>query len=145
MPNSGRKLARLEYRTGDWDVKFREYIQQKMEMMPVVVIGDLNVVPNLDIDIWNPKNKKSAGTTVEERQGFQDLLAVGLIDSYRHMHPTGRNYTFWSTYGTARERNLGWRLDHALVSTNLVPALMGAGMLSEMDSDHCPIWIQLQI
>lgn len=61
-------------------------------------------------DIANPKtNKKSAGFTAEERQGFTDLLAEGYIDSFRELNPeTESAYTFWTYMGNARAKNVGW-------------------------------------
>ena len=37
-----------------------------------------------EIDLKNPKtNKKNAGFTQEERDGFSDLLEAGFVDAYR--------------------------------------------------------------
>ena len=79
--------------------------------------GDLNVA-HREIDLANPKtNRKSAGFTDEEREGFSNLLAEGFIDTYRHLHPeqTGA-YSWWSYRAGARARNVGWRIDYFVVS-----------------------------
>ena len=62
------------------------------------------------LDLANPKgNKKNAGFTAEERQGFTDLLAEGYVDSYRELYPeTEKAYTFWTYMGNARGKNVGW-------------------------------------
>lgn len=43
VPNSGRDLTNLDYRTKEWDVSFRKYIKSLDEQKPVVWAGDLNV------------------------------------------------------------------------------------------------------
>lgn len=61
-------------------------------------------------DLANPKsNKKNAGFTKEERDGFSDLLKEGFVDSFRHLHPedTAR-YSFWTYMMNARAKNVGW-------------------------------------
>lgn len=65
----------------------------------------------VSLDIANPKsNKRNAGFTQEERDGFSGLLeSVGLIDCFRHKYPELKGaYTFWSYMGNARKKNVGW-------------------------------------
>ena len=62
-------------------------------------------------DLTNPKtNKKNAGFTPEEREGFGRLLEAGpFIDSFRCLYPDKEQaYTFWSNFRQAREKNIGW-------------------------------------
>ena len=43
---------------------------------------NLNVIQ--EVDLKNPKsNKKNAGFTQEERDGFSELLGAGFVDTYR--------------------------------------------------------------
>lgn len=145
-PNSGRELARLEYR-GTWDDAFREYVVRLDEKKPVVISGDLNVA-HKEIDLRNPKtNTKSAGFTVEERDKFTALLEAGFVDTFRHLHPdTAEAYTWWSYVTRARERNAGWRIDYFLVSERLKDKITSAEILSDIyGSDHCPVLLELDI
>ena len=48
VPNSGRGLPRLPYRTKEWDVDFREHLNKLNKTKPVIMCGDLNVA-HLDI------------------------------------------------------------------------------------------------
>ena len=41
-PNSGRELARLEYRM-QWEDAFKEYLKKLDDKKPVIICGDLNV------------------------------------------------------------------------------------------------------
>ena len=43
VPNSGRGLVRLEYRSKEWDEDFREYLRTLDAKKPVILCGDLNV------------------------------------------------------------------------------------------------------
>ncbi|XP_052810457.1 DNA-(apurinic or apyrimidinic site) endonuclease-like [Mya arenaria] len=141
VPNAGRGLPRLPYRAKEWDVDFRNYLNNLNKTKPVVMCGDLNVAHE-EIDIANPKtNKKSAGFTAEERQGFTDLLAEGYIDSFRELYPEEKGaYTFWTYMGNARGKNVGWRLDYFVLSEKLRDDLCDNVIRKDvMGSDHCPI------
>ncbi len=43
VPNSGRGLVRLEYRSKEWDEDFTEYLRTLDAKKPVILCGDLNV------------------------------------------------------------------------------------------------------
>ena len=62
---------------------FREHVQTLDKEKPVIICGDMNVA-HQEVDLKNPKtNKKNAGFTQEERDGFTELLNAGFVDSYR--------------------------------------------------------------
>ncbi|CAM4550504.1 unnamed protein product, partial [Lepidochelys kempii] len=110
-------------------------------------LRDLNVA-HTEIDLKNPKgNKKSAGFTPEERQGFGELLAAGFTDTFRHLYPdTPHAYTFWTYMMNARAKNVGWRLDYFLVSMRLLGALCDSKIRSQaMGSDHCPVTLYMAL
>lgn len=43
MPNSGKGLVRLKYRTEEWDCDFTDYLKKLDAKKPVIMCGDLNV------------------------------------------------------------------------------------------------------
>ena len=95
IPNAGEGLKRLSYRTQEWDVDFRGYLENLRAKKNVIMCGDLNVAHH-EIDISNPKgNKKSAGFTLEERNEFTKLLELGYIDSFRSKYPDKVYYIFY--------------------------------------------------
>ncbi|XP_072216964.1 DNA repair nuclease APEX1-like, partial [Excalfactoria chinensis] len=146
VPNSGRGLTRLPYRQR-WDEAFKAYLIGLDTQKPLILCGDLNVA-HQEIDLKNPKsNRKTAGFTQEERDGFGAILQAGFIDSYRELYPTvPYAYTFWTYMGGARERNVGWRLDYFLLSKRLGAALCDSKIRSTaMGSDHCPITLYMAI
>ena len=145
-PNSGNGLKRLPYRE-EWDRAFAEYIANLRKEKPVVICGDLNVC-HQDIDLARPKPNynKSAGYTQKEIDGLDGLISVGLIDSFRTMHPDEVKYSWWSYRAGARGKNIGWRIDYFLVDVRLQSNIKEADILTDvMGSDHCPVVLELDI
>ena len=145
VPNSKEGLARLPYRLV-WEQDFQRYLCQLKSYKPVVLCGDLNVA-HQEIDIARPdSNHYSPGFSDEEREEMTRLLSSGFVDIYRELYPNSRGaYTFWSYFGNARARNVGWRLDYFIISEDLKPRVAGAEILREIEgSDHCPILLDLK-
>ena len=145
-PNSKRDLLRLEYREKEWDIDFLNYVIELEKTKPVIFCGDLNVA-HKEIDLKNPKsNTRNAGFTIEERQGFDNIVSHGFIDTFRHFNNEGDNYTWWSYMGQSRDRNVGWRIDYFCISNTLSPNLKSASIHPDiMGSDHCPVSIEIDI
>lgn len=145
VPNSQDGLRRLDYRQ-QWDKDLRAYLKDLETRKPVVLCGDLNVA-HREIDLKNPKsNRKNAGFTDEEREGFQQLLDAGFVDTFRHFYPDQTDiYSWWSYRFRAREKNAGWRIDYFVVSEALRPLLESAAIHTEIfGSDHCPVEVVLR-
>ena len=142
-PNAKRDLSRLEYRQ-QWDADFLTYMQQLRQQKPVMFCGDLNVA-HTEIDLTNPKaNKRTHGFTIEERDGFQRFVDAGFVDTFREFTPEGGHYSWWSNWGNARARNVGWRLDYVMLGEELRPRLKSAAIHADvLGSDHCPVGIEL--
>lgn len=145
-PNAKDNLGRLELRYKHWDPAFLAYCQYLEKLKPVIFCGDLNVAHTAD-DLANPKtNVGKKGFTNEEREGFQNFLNAGYIDSFRQFKQGNGYYTWWSHFAKARERNVGWRIDYILVSQKLKPKLKSAQIHPNiMGSDHCPVSITLDL
>ncbi|BAP63192.1 exodeoxyribonuclease III [Methanococcus maripaludis] len=140
-PNSQRGLTRLEYRQ-KWDEDFLSYIKTLETKKPVVFCGDLNVA-HKEIDLKNPKtNVKNAGFTPEERNGFDNIVNSGFLDTFREFNKEPDNYSWWSYRFNARAKNIGWRIDYFCISESLRNILKDAFIMPEvMGSDHCPVGI----
>lgn len=144
-PNSQDDLRRLPYRM-EWDAAFLAFVKELEKTKPVIFAGDLNVA-HREIDLARPKlNRKSAGFSDEERAGFDNIVAAGFVDSFRHFHPDEPDhYTWWSYRGGAREKNVGWRIDYFCVSAALLPRVKATGIMPGVHgSDHCPVVIELE-
>lgn len=143
-PNSGRELARLDYRM-TWEEAFKQYLENLDKDKPVILCGDLNVA-HKEIDLKNPKtNRKNAGFTDEEREKMTNLLNSGFTDSYRHLYPNRENsYTWWSYMGNARAKNVGWRIDYFLTSNRISKNIKESYIYDKiLGSDHCPIGLEI--
>lgn len=145
-PNSQRGLARLDYRM-EWEEDFRKYLNMLDQVKPVVLCGDLNVA-HKEIDLKNPAaNRKNAGFSDEERSQFQNLLDAGYTDTFRYLYPDAEDrYSWWSYITKARERNAGWRIDYFVVSERLAEDIVEADIRDDiMGSDHCPVYLELEV
>lgn len=144
-PNSQSELARLDYRM-KWEDDFLAYLKSLEETKPVIYAGDLNVA-HQEIDLKNPKtNRKNAGFTDEERAKFSNVLASGMIDTYRYFYPEQTGiYSWWSYRFKAREKNAGWRIDYFIVSEALKDLLQDAKIHTDiLGSDHCPVELDIR-
>lgn len=143
-PNSQRALTRLEYRTREWTPAFLKFVSGLQAQKPVIVCGDMNVA-HRPLDLARPQdNLNNAGFTIEEREAFDRFLALGFVDSFRHLTPTGDHYTWWSYQSQSRVRNIGWRIDYVCLSTSLTASLDTAFIHPEiLGSDHCPVGVTL--
>ena len=144
--DENRRPKRLDYRTKEWDVDFLNFILELEKSKPVIFCGDLNVA-HREIDLANPSsNRKNAGFTDEERQGFQSILDAGYLDIFRELHPdTTDAYTWWSYRANARANNVGWRIDYFCVSEKLRAQVASTeNLTSVLGSDHCPITLSLK-
>lgn len=142
-PNSQNELKRLDYRMVFED-DFKEYLVSLKSKKDVIVCGDLNVAHSV-LDIKNPKsNERNAGYTIEERTKLTELLASGFIDSFRYLYPAEIKYSWWSYRFSARDRNIGWRIDYFLVSAGLEGKIKNAKIHTDiLGSDHCPVSLEI--
>lgn len=144
-PNAKDDLSRIPMRQ-QWDPAFLTYLKQLETTKPVIVGGDFNVA-HTELDLARPKeNRGRKGFTEEERAGMSAYHDAGFIDTLRHIHPhTTDLYTWWSHWGKARERNVGWRIDYFLTSSQLSDRLVTANIHPEvLGSDHCPVSVEIR-
>ena len=143
-PNSKRDLSRLNYRQKEWDIDFLKYLKKLESKKPVIFCGDLNVA-HKEIDLKNPKtNKKNAGFTNEEKEGFKNYILSGFVDTFRIFNQEPGHYTWWSYMFNARTKNIGWRIDYFCVSEQIKNKISKSIILTDiMGSDHAPILIEI--
>jgi exodeoxyribonuclease-3 len=146
-PNAGENLSRLEDRQ-IWDIMYANYLAGLDREKPVLAAGDFNVA-HKEIDLAHPNsNRRSAGFTDEERQGFTYLLAKGFTDTFRYIHGdvTGV-YTWWAQRArTSKMNNSGWRIDYWLVSDRIAEKVIKSEMIdSGPRQDHTPILLEIDM
>ncbi len=143
-PNAKEDLSRLPLRHKHWDPAFLAYCKLLEEKKPVIFCGDLNVA-HTELDLTNPKpNRGKKGFTDEEREGFQNFVDAGFVDTFRLFTQGNGHYSWWSHFAKSRDRNIGWRIDYVLVSAALAKSVKSATIHPDvMGSDHCPVSVTL--
>jgi len=132
-----------------WFDRLAKHAQTLLDTgLPVMLIGDYNVMPT-ELDTYKPeKYKDNALFRMESRKAYASLLGQGWTDAIRELYPGERIYTFWDYLRKAYERDAGLRLDHFLLDTGLSAKLKAGGVDKqvrgwEKASDHAPVWIEL--
>ena len=143
-PNAKEDLSRLKLRHAHWDPAFLAYCKLLEKKKPVIFCGDLNVA-HTELDLANPKpNRGKKGFTDEERQGFQNFIDAGFVDTFRIFTQGNGHYSWWSHFAGSRARNVGWRIDYVLVSSALKKSVKSAAIHSDvLGSDHCPVSVAI--
>lgn len=144
-PNAKDDLSRLPMRQ-QWDPAYGTYMKRLATQKPVIFCGDLNVA-HTELDLARPKeNEGKKGFTAEERAGLSAYLDAGFVDTFRLFEKQGGHYTWWSHFGQARARNIGWRIDYVFASASLAPLIRTARIHPDvMGSDHCPVSVTLSL
>ena len=144
--NAKDDLSRVPMRHKHWDPAFLAYCKELEKQKPVVFCGDLNVAHTED-DLANPKpNRGKRGFTDEEREGFQNFINAGFIDTFRIFKQGNGYYSWWSHFANARARNVGWRIDYFLISSALKSKVKAAEIHPKvLGSDHCPVSVTLDV
>lgn len=146
-PNAGDGLDRLEDRQ-IWDIRYADYLESLDREKPVIATGDFNVA-HREVDLAYPNsNRRSAGFTDEEREGFTNLLARGFTDTFRYLHGdvTGV-YTWWAQRArTSKINNSGWRIDYWLVSDRIADKVKKIEVVDTGPrQDHAPVLLEIDI
>jgi exodeoxyribonuclease-3 len=143
-PNAKGDNSRLGLRHKKWDPAFLDHVKELEAQKPVLFCGDLNVA-HQPIDLARPKdNVGKHGFTNEEREGFDNLIAAGFVDTFRSAFPEQTDaYTWWTHWANARARNVGWRIDYWLASGSIAGYIKNPQIHPDvMGSDHCPVSIE---
>lgn len=145
-PNAKDDLSRIPLRHEHWDPAFLDYCKHLQQKKPVLVCGDLNVAHTPE-DLARPKpNEGKKGYTTEEREGIDNFIKAGFLDTLRIFKKGNGYYTWWTHWGNARANNVGWRIDYWLASKSLTSKIKAAEIHPEqMGSDHCPVSVEVDL
>lgn len=140
----------------DLEVHIRNLKKTKKNL---IIMGDFNVAPE-DIDIGiGPDNMKrwlrdgKTSFQPQERQMWNSIKDIGFVDSWRVKHPDNSSIYSWFDYRSKMfddNPKRGLRIDHIMVSNNLKDSIKEVGIdydsrAMEKPSDHCPVWVDLNI
>ena len=110
--------------------------------------GDFNVAPEA-IDVYDAKHLAGKiGFHPAERGHFRKFINQGFVDTYRMQNGCAQEFSWWDYRTKGFDTGKGMRIDHILVSPNLVNQIKEAGIKPvyrgmERPSDHTPIFIAL--
>ena len=146
VPN-GQSVESDKYRYKlDWLAKITAWLKsERAANNRLVVVGDFNIAPD-ERDVYDPKAwEGQVLCSAPERQAFQDLLAGGLLDSFRLFEQQPQAYTWWDYRMNAFRRKMGLRIDHVLLSQELAGACRACSIdleprRDERPSDHAPVY-----
>jgi len=112
----------------------------------LILCGDFNIA-HKERDLARPdSNQKNTMFTESERAQLDRLINLGFVDSFRKFNEEGGNYSWWPYSKTAREKNVGWRIDYIFTSGTLTENLKNAFIQKEINfSDHVPVGIKIDI
>ena len=114
----------------------------------IIIGGDFNVIPE-EIDVYNYKKyENDALFKLEIRKKFRELINIGFEDAYRYLNKKTEEYTFWDYMSGSWQKNHGMRIDHFLVSRNLLEKIKKVKIDKKprsklKPSDHTPIELEI--
>ena len=139
---------KYEYKK-DWYNSFIKKISKTLQKNKNIIIGgDFNVIPE-EIDVYNYKNyENDALYKLEIRKKFRELTNLGFHDIYRYFNKNIQEYTFWDYMSGSWQKNQGMRIDHFLISHNILDIIKNVNINKKprsknKPSDHTPIEIEL--
>ena len=133
-----------------WYARLRNCLERESRQQHLVVCGDFNVAPK-DDDVYDPDLWRGAIMCSDgERQAFEELCAIGLIDTLRLHHPEAGLFSWWDYRMLSFPKNRGLRIDAILASKSLAERCSAAGIEREMrkgkePSDHAPGWAEFEM
>ena len=141
---------KYDYKLG-WLEALRGWLERELRANPrLAVLGDYNIAP-ADEDVHDPSLwRDRVLCSVPEREAFGKLLALGLKDSFRLFTRDEKAFTWWDYRMNAFRRNFGLRIDHVLLSSDLVSRCRSCTIdleprRLERPSDHAPTMAELEI
>jgi len=114
----------------------------------IIIGGDFNIIPD-QIDVYDYKKyENDALFKLEIRKKFRELINLGFQDIYRYFNKDKQDYTFWDYMAGSWQKNHGMRIDHFLISNNLLNNIKNININKKprsklKPSDHTPIELEI--
>lgn len=151
IPN-GESVDSEKYRYKlNWLKRLNTWLSEELGKYPLLaLLGDYNVAPE-DRDVHDPKAWEGKVLFSEpEKAAFRELVALGLKDSFRLFDQPEKSFSWWDYRMNGFKRNLGLRIDHILLSQELVKVCRSctidrAMRANERPSDHAPVIAEVEI
>jgi exodeoxyribonuclease-3 len=110
----------------------------------IILCGDFNIIPE-EIDAYeHEKYLNDALFRLEIRKKYRQLINLGMVDVFRFFNKKQSNYTFWDYMKGSWQKNNGLRIDHILVSNDLIDSIKKIEIKKNIrnqvkPSDHVPV------
>jgi len=145
VPNGNPiNTEKYEYKK-NWLKKFIGNIKKRLtKNSNLLIAGDFNIIPE-EIDVHDFKRyENDALGKLEIRKKYRELLNLGFKDVYRLINKSKQEYTFWDYFAGSWQKNYGMRIDHFLLSNNLIENISSININKKprsktKPSDHTPI------
>jgi exodeoxyribonuclease III len=128
-----------------WYGRLRSWLERNADPAQMLVLcGDYNVAPE-DIDVHDPAAWAGQIHCSEpERAAWRNLVAWGLVDTFRRHNTEGNQYSWWDYRGVSFFKNRGLRIDHLLATESLAARSTSCVIDREARkgqnaSDHAPV------
>jgi len=132
-----------------WLDKFLKSIKKiLLTQKNIIISGDFNIIPD-EIDVYDHnKFTNDALYKIEIRKCFRELINYGFKDVFRQLKKNKQEYTFWDYMAGSWPKNYGMRIDHFLVSDNLLDNVETININQKprgkiKPSDHTPIELEI--
>ena len=149
VPNGNPvNTEKYEYKK-NWLNLFNKNIKKTLKNNSNIIIsGDFNIIPE-EIDVYDStRYENDALFKLEIRKKYRELINLGFVDVYRHYNKNKQEYTFWDYFAGSWQKNYGMRIDHFIVSNNILENLKSININKKprsktKPSDHTPIELEI--
>ncbi len=139
-PDSDKFVYKL-----NWLNSLQTWLTRELEQnQRLALLGDFNIAPE-DQDVHDPKAWEGQNlVSPPERNAFQELINLGLSDSFRMFEQAPKTFSWWDYRMMGFRRNAGMRIDHILISDALKDQCSASVVDKEprtweQPSDHAPV------
>ena len=134
----------------NWLSKLQTWLTEELQQnQRLALLGDFNIAPT-DQDVHDPKAWEGQNlVSAPERNAFQELINLGLHDSFRMFEQAPKIYSWWDYRMMGFRRNAGMRIDHILLSGALKEKCSASIVDKEpraweQPSDHAPVIAEIK-
>lgn len=128
-----------------WLAALTDWLKTELIAHPkLVLLGDFNIAPE-NRDVHNlAKWEGQVLVSPPERSALQALIGLGFHDAFRRFEQAEKSFTWWDYRGFGFQKNAGLRIDHILLSDQLIEQCVRCEIdkeprRQERPSDHTPI------
>ena len=139
---------KYEYKKNWYNSFIKKVRKTLVENKNIIIGGDFNVIPE-EIDVYDYKKyENDALFKIEIRKKFRELINLGFQDIFRYFNKDKQEYTFWDYMSGSWQKNHGMRIDHFLVSNELLNNIKNINIDKKprsklKPSDHTPIELEI--